>query len=322
MYEVIHHGLHALAAAPNHQASGSPALSPLQVVVLALLQGVAELFPISSLGHTVVAPRLLGWSVDQHAEAFLPFVVALHLGTGVALLLYFRREWAAIVGPMLRSVRRGALSDDPDERLGWLLAVGTVPAAILGVFFEKRVRDLFADPKIAAGFLIANGVILFAGERLRARATLAAAGAGGGTVSVTVSTRPAPRPLATLGWGKAVLVGAAQALALLPGISRSGVTMVAGLASGLSHEAAARFSFLLATPVILAAGVVEIPTLFGAAGRPLLGDALLGGVLAGLAAYASVRFLMRYFRVGRLDPFAYYCWIAGGLALLTLGLRG
>jgi len=322
MHDVIHHGLYTLAAAQAQRGSGSTALSLWQVVALALLQGVAELFPISSLGHTVVAPRLLGWTVDQRADAFLPFVVALHLGTGVALLLYFRRDWAAIVGPMLGSVRRGALSDDPHERLGWLLALGTLPAAVLGVFFEKRVRDLFADPRIAAGFLIVNGVILFVGERLRVRATRAAARASGETVSLSAASRPAPRPLATLGWGEAFLVGAAQALALLPGISRSGVTMVAGLGTGLSHEAAARFSFLLATPVILAAAVVEIPTLFGASGRSLLGAAVLGGVLAGLAAYASVRFLMRYFQVGRLDPFAYYCWVAGGLALLILTARG
>jgi undecaprenyl-diphosphatase len=214
---------------------------------------------------------------------------------------------------MVRSVQRGSLSSNPEERLGWLLAVGTIPAAVIGVFFEKRVRDFFADPKIAAGFLIVNGVILFAGERLRLRAGRLTVAAARG------DARRTPRPIATLGWGEALLVGGAQSMALLPGISRSGVTMVAGLATGLTHEAAARFSFLLATPIILAAAVVEVPTLFG---TDLLGDAILGGILAGLAAYASVRFLMRYFRAGRLDPFAYYCWLAGGLALLGLALRG
>ncbi len=313
MQAVIGHGLQLVAAHSAAHGAGATQPTTIQVVLLALLQGVAELFPVSSLGHTVIAPKLLGWHLDQHAESFLPFVVALHLGTGIALIVYFWRDWLAILTPMVRSVQQGSLSSNPEERLGWLLAVGTIPAAVLGVFFEKRVRDFFADPKIAAGFLIVNGVILFAGEHLRLRAgrlTVAAA---------TGDTRQAPRPIATLGWGEAFLVGGAQALALLPGISRSGVTMVAGLATGLTHEAAARFSFLLATPIILAAAVVEVPTLFGS---DLLGKAILGGVLAGLAAYASVRFLMRYFHAGRLDPFAYYCWLAGGLALLGLALRG
>jgi undecaprenyl-diphosphatase len=300
----------SLLLPPLAQAAGAVHLSALQLLVLALLQGVAELFPISSLGHTVIAPSLLGWHIDQHADSFLPFVVALHLGTGIALVAYFWRDWYAILTPMLRSVRRGAPSQDPDERMGWLLAMGTIPAAVLGVFFEKSVRNFFADPRIAALFLIANGVILFLGEHLRLRA---------GRLQLAATLDRVPRPITTLTFGDAFRIGAAQALALLPGISRSGVTMVAGLASGLSHEAAARFSFLLATPIILAAAVVEVPSLFGSS---LFGAAVLGGVLAGLAAYASVRFLMRYFTVGRLTPFAYYCWATGGLALIVLTLRG
>jgi undecaprenyl-diphosphatase len=309
MSMLIEHGLPALRAA----ATTTTQVSHLQAIILALLQGVAELFPISSLGHTVIAPQLLGWAINQHADTFLPFVVALHLGTGIALVIYFWRDWLAIVVPTLRSVRRGSLSGDPNERLGWMLCVGTVPAAILGVLFEKAVRTLFGDAKIAAAFLIVNGAVLFLGEHLRARA---------GQLELTATPDRTPRPLAELHWSQAFGIGAAQALAFLPGISRSGVTMVAGLASGLSHEAAARFTFLLATPVILAAAALEIPSLFSASGRPLLGDAILGGVLAGLAAYASVRFLMRYFQVGRLDPFAYYCWAAGGLSLIILAVRG
>jgi undecaprenyl-diphosphatase len=270
--------LPALAA-----ASSTTHLSIVQVVVLALLQGVAELFPISSLGHTVIAPKLLGWHIDQSADSFLPFVVALHLGTGIALVVYFRRDWVAIITPMVRSVQRGRLSDDPTERIGWLVAVGTIPAAILGVLLEKPVKSLFANPEYAAAFLIVNGFVLYLGERLRLRAqaypAAAAAGAGGMRVALDapagdLDARPA-RPITTLGWGEAAIIGAAQALAFLPGISRSGVTMVAGLASGLNHEAAARFSFLLATPVILAAAALEIPTLFGSSGRDLLGDAVL-----------------------------------------------
>ena len=288
-----------------------------QVVVLALLQGVAELFPISSLGHTVIAPKLLGWSIDQRSDAFLPFVVALHVGTGVALVIYFWRDWVAIVTPMLKSVQLGRMGTDPNERLGWLVAVGSIPAAILGVFFEKSVKGFFADPRIAAAFLIVNGFVLFIGERLRLRERHVNLATGANS-NVTLGS--APRPITSLRWSEAFIIGGSQALAFLPGISRSGVTMVAGLASGLTHEAAARFSFLLATPVILGAGAIEIPTLFDAKG--LLGDAIFGGVLAGIAAYFSVRFLMRYFTVGRLDPFAYYCWAAGALALVGLSLRG
>jgi undecaprenyl-diphosphatase len=301
-------------------ATAATQVTAVQAIVLGLLQGIAELFPISSLGHTVILPKLLGWNIDQGSDTFLPFVTALHLGTAIALIVYFWRDWVAILTPMLRSIQRGSLSNDPNERLGWLVAVGTLPAAVLGVFFEKTVKHLFADPKIAAAFLIVNGFILYFGEHLRLRAQaqmLAVAGAGtqGGTIDVNET---APRDVTTLGWNEAFLVGASQVAAFIPGISRSGVTMVAGLGTGLSHETAARFAFLLGTPVILGAALVEVPSLFGSS---LLGLSILGGVVAGIAAYFSVRFLMRYFTTNRLDPFAYYCWIAGTLAFVVLLFR-
>ncbi|HWE61674.1 MAG TPA: undecaprenyl-diphosphate phosphatase [Chloroflexota bacterium] len=298
-------------------ATASAQVTAFQAIVLGLLQGITELFPISSLGHTVILPRLLGWNINQSADNFLPFVTALHLGTAIALIVYFRREWIAILVPMLRSIQRGSLSDDANERLGWLVAVGTVPAAVLGVFLEKTVKSLFADPKVAAAFLVVNGFVLYFGEHLRVRAQAAHTPAGNqhGTID---RNETAPRAVTTLGWGEAFVVGASQVLAFLPGISRSGVTMVAGLATGLSHETAARFTFLLATPVILGAALVEIPSLFGSS---LLGMSILGGVMAGIAAYFSVRFLMRYFTTNRLDPFAYYCWIAGALSFAILALR-
>ena len=297
-------------------------LTFVQVVVLALLQGVAELFPISSLGHTVIVPPLFGWSIDEKANSFLPFVVALHLGTGIALVIYFWRDWVAVVVPMIRSIQSGHLSDAPEERLGWLLAVGTIPAAVIAVFLQTPIKDAFANPRIAASFLIVNGFILFLGERLRVRQQGRLAAAGSGGITFSAHAEEGHRAVTTLGWGEAAIIGAAQALALIPGISRSGVTMVAGLASGLSHETAARFTFLLATPIILAAAIVEVPILFGADGRALLGDAILGAILSGVAAFISVRFLMRYFTSGRLTPFAYYCWAAGVLALIGLALRG
>lgn len=278
-------------------------MSIFQVLVLALLQGVTELFPVSSLGHTVIIPSLLHWHVNQADPTFLPFVVLLHVGTATALVIYFWRDWVSIVRAVVRSAIAGRLFNTPDERLGWRLILATIPVGIVGTLFQKQVQGLFADPKAAAAFLIVNGGILFLGERLRRRAVM---GEEGRT------------PLDQLKVRTAVGVGSAQILALLPGISRSGSSMVAGLFANLTHEAAARFSFMLATPVILGAGVLKVPDLFTGAGRPHLPVYLLGGVVAGLAAYVSVAYLMRYFRVGRLDPFAIYCAAFGIFSLVML----
>lgn len=278
-------------------------MSAFQSLVLALLQGVTELFPVSSLGHTVVLPALLGWSIDQHDPSFLAFVVLLHVGTAGALLIYFWRDWWAIASAVVRSAIRGQLSGSPDERLGWMLIAGTIPAGLAGLLLEREVRVLFASPRAAAVFLVANGVMMFAGERVRRHAIAFDAGR---------------TDLDRLSVPAAVAIGAVQALALLPGISRSGSTIVAGLVVNLKHEAAARFSFLLATPIIAAAGVLQVPRLFAASARPSLPVFLLGALVAGLAAFLSVAFLMRYFRVGRLDPFALYCMAFGAGALLLL----
>jgi undecaprenyl-diphosphatase len=278
-------------------------MSLIEALLLALLQGVTELFPISSLGHTVVLPALVGWNVDQRAPTFLPFVVMLHLGTAAALLAYFWREWRSIASALIRSVIRGRLSEDPEEHVAWMVVVGTIPAAVVGLLFEKQLKVLFGAPAIAAIFLVVNGFVLFFGERVRRRRAAEAS------------------TIAVLSWREALVVGAAQCTALLPGISRSGATMVAGLVTGLDHETSARFSFLLATPIILGAGLIEVPVLLGPEGQHMLGLALAGAVAAGIAAWLSVTFLMRYFRVGRLDPFAYYCWAIGALSLIILYLR-
>jgi undecaprenyl-diphosphatase len=278
-------------------------MSVFQVLVLALLQGVTELFPVSSLGHSVIIPSLLHWKVNQSDPTFLPFLVLLHVGTATALLIYFWRDWVKIVTAVVGSAVAGHLQGTPEERLGWRLILATIPVGLVGTFFQKQVQALFANPKAAAAFLIVNGVIMFVGERLRRRAVMAEEGR---------------TPLDKLPMGTAVAVGSAQILALLPGISRSGSSMVAGLLANLTHEAAARFSFLLATPVILGAGVLKIPDLFTSAARPHLGLYLIGAVVAGGAAYVSVAYLMRYFRVGRLDPFAIYCAAFGILSLILL----
>ena len=296
----------------------------IQAIALALLQGISELFPISSLGHTVVVTSLLGWREFQGGEAFLPFVVLLHVGTAGALLTFFWRDWLRIVRALFVTAIAGRIDADPNGRLAWLIVAGTIPAGLIGLFLEHPLRSLFESPVVAAVFLVVNGGVLLAGEHLRRRAAVAtgtAALALGGSLEVArpgqiiVADDRAPsdharRPLASLSVVEAVLVGLAQALALIPGISRSGVTMVAGLLVGMSHEEAATFAFLLATPIIGAAGLLEVPQLFTSADASLP-MALVGGVAAGVAAYLSVRFLMRYFETGRLDPFGVYCLLAG-----------
>jgi undecaprenyl-diphosphatase len=278
-------------------------MSIFQVLVLALLQGVTELFPVSSLGHIVILPKLLGWNINQADPTFLAFVVLLHVGTATALVIYFWRDWLAIVRSVFRSVVDGRMHGTPDERLGWRLIAGTVPAGLIGVLFQKQVQSLFANPRAAAAFLIVNGIIMFVGERIRRRA---------------VALEGERTRLDGLSVRTAVGIGSAQILALFPGISRSGSTMVAGLLANLTHEAAARFAFLLATPIIFGAGVLKIPDLFTPTALPHFPVYLLGGVAAGVAAFLSVAYLMRYFRVGRLDPFAIYCAAFGIVSLILL----
>jgi undecaprenyl-diphosphatase len=270
-------------------------------MLLAVLQGTSELFPVSSLGHTVLVPSLLHWSIDRSDPTFLAFVVALHLGTAIALLAFYRNDWLRIVRALVASVARGSFSDNPDERVAWLLVVGTIPVAILGVFLEKPVRQFFGSTALVAGFLILNAFVMFAGEALRKR---------------SVAAQSAGRPLATLPWGDGGIIGVSQAFALLPGISRSGSSIVAGLLVGLSHESAARYSFLLATPVILAASVLEVPKLFEPGASDVLAQSAVGGVVAAVTAYASVAFLTRWFASHDLRPFGWYCLAVGTLALV------
>lgn len=301
-----------LAAHPSGVGAG---LTLFQVIVLALLQGVAELFPISSLGHTVILPALLRWNIDQKAPSYLAFVVLLHFGTAAALLLFYWRDWLRLLRILFASLARGKFSGDPDERFIWLVVVGTVPAAVLALLFEGALRENFGNPKSAAVLLAINGVLMLAGEALRRRQR-GAADKGG--LSRTAEYKDVDK----LGWGGAVIVGLFQSLALLPGISRSGATMVGGLALGLRHHEAMRFTFMLATPIIIAASVKTAPDLLTSGGRGVLGYAVLGCLLSAIAAYLSVRFLDRYFKTNRLDPFAYYCLVAGiaALVLLSAGL--
>ena len=273
-----------------------------QAAILGLLQGVSELFPISSLGHSVIVPKLLGWNIHQNASYFLTFLVALHLATALVLLGFFWHDWVRIVKGLGRSLRDREISD-PDAKLGWLLVVGTIPAGILGLLLQDYLRKLFASAEYASIFLTLNGLMLFGAEALRRRAPVEA-------------DDDDERIARTVGWWQGFTVGAAQAIALIPGFSRSGAAMGGGLLVGLSHKDAARFAFLLATPIILAAAVLKLPELAGSEGNGVRGPALLGALCAALSAYVSVRFLMRYFETRTLTPFAVYCVCAGTAATI------
>ena len=269
----------------------------LVLLAVAALQGVTELFPISSLGHSILVPALFHWPINRDASWFLPFLVVLHLGTATALLLYFWRDWVDLIGGWLRA---GGKPTNPQSRLLWLLIVGTVPAGLIGLALAHKIQALFGGFTFAAIALMANGLLLIGGDFLKHRQGL--------------------RSLPELGWGRAALVGLAQALALIPGFSRSGATLVAGLGLGLNYADSARFSFLLATPIIAAAGVLEVPKLLHSAlPHALLGSIVAAGVLAGVLAWLSTWFLMRWFRgheVQALRPFGIYCLLFGALALV------
>jgi undecaprenyl-diphosphatase len=299
-------------------------LSYVEALIVGAFQGVTELFPVSSLGHSVLVPALIGgrWAQDLNVSSpespYLAFIVGLHVATAAALLVFFWRDWVKIIAGFYTSVRHRRITT-PAERLAWLIVVATIPVGISGLALEHLFRTTLGRPVPAAVFLTLNGLILYGGERLRRRATA--------TVEVVPVQRDhdvltaADERIAELPLRHGLIIGCAQILALLPGISRSGVTMVAGLLRGLSHEEAARFSFLLATPVILAAGVLKIPDLFGPLGAGIGGQVLAGSAASFVAAYAAVRFLTRYFETRTLTPFAIYCVLAGAGSLLWLTLR-
>jgi len=366
--------------------------------IVGLIQGVTELFPVSSLGHNVLLPALIGgcWAKDLNVAAdespYLAFIVGLHVATAIALLIYFWRDWVRIIKGFFTSLgqiawpARGTSRWDlrPDERLAWLIILATIPVGLVGLAFEHTFRVIFGKPAYAAVFLILNGLILIAGERFRRRASLeadeeiaaerehalsAAHGSGGRyhrdqgrsyreegryyqdgdwdrdydsfyrdedrhyvREARHAGGRRAERAeemdnavesdqrLSAMGYGQAIIIGSSQILALLAGISRDGVTMVTGMARGLSREDAARFAFLLATPVILAAGALKIPDLMGPLGNGIHGQVLFGSVLSGVGAYVSVRFLVRYFQTRTLTPFGIYCLVAGLGSLVYLQL--
>jgi len=285
-------------------------ISYLQAVILGIAQGIAEPFPISSLGHGVVLPSLAGWNIHQNDKFFLTFLVATHLGTALVLLGLFLRDWVRIAKGLWRSLQiREIRDDDVDARLGWLLIAATIPVGIIGLLLETPLRKLFASPQTAAFFLIINGIALLMFERLRRRPPRPGDYLGDGDERI-----------AKLSWGQAIKVGTAQVAALIPGISRSGFSMGGGLLVGLSNEDAARFSFLLATPVILAAAALKLPELLGSEGNGVRGQALVAGVCAAVTTFFAVKFLLRYFETNRLTPFGIYCIVVGSACTVAFAL--
>jgi undecaprenyl-diphosphatase len=292
-----------------------------QAIVIGAVQGVTELFPISSLGHAVLLPHWLGgsWSKAVGDESvgespYLAFIVVLHVATALALLVFFWREWVAIVKGLFRSIAKRKI-ETVHERMAWLIVIATIPAGITGLILEHELRVVFAKPLAAAIFLTANGFILLGGERLRRRAVehadaevRPAASLSSDELDEAVVTRVRPKDAA---W-----IGLAQVLALFAGISRSGITMVTGLARGLDHEQAVRFSFMLATPIILAAGLLKIPDFTGHLGDGIRGQALAGAGAAFVGALLATKFLTRYFQTNKLNPFAIYCMVAGAASIV------
>ncbi|WP_375502099.1 undecaprenyl-diphosphate phosphatase [uncultured Jatrophihabitans sp.] len=286
-------------------------LSWLEAGVVGAFQGVSELFPVSSLGHSVLIPAIVGgsWQRDLDVRSpespYLAFIVGLHVATALALIIYFRRDWALLMRGLYTSVRHRRIRE-PEERLIWLLILATIPVGIAGLLLEHTFRTHLATPTLTAIFLIVNGVLLELSQRLQRRRPQTLDDT---EVDVALSQRPV---------GQSVLVGAAQVAALAPGISRSGITMAAGVTAGWGNQQAARFSFLLATPVILAAGVLKVPDLFGPLGDGIRGQVLFGSVLSGIGAYVAVRFLDRWFANRTLRPYALYCVVAGIVALVLV----
>ncbi len=308
----------------------------LQSIVLGALQGITELFPISSLGHSVILPKILGWNINQSANFFLIFLVATHLATALVLLGFFFQDWILIIKGFFRSIKiRKIDPTDTYARLGWLIVVSSIPAGILGLLFEDKFKALFASPKYAAIFLIFNGLLLFGAELLRKKSASESASQMSGVESqistaeqqssiseqLANSGTHSDEQISKISWTQSVKVGLVQCLSLIPGFSRTGATIGGGLAIGLNHENAARYSFLLATPIILAASLLKLPELLVSSDANIIGPIIVGSVVAAIMAYFSVRFLTKYFETKKLTPFAIYCVVAGIVASILLLFR-
>ena len=352
----------ALALA-DHAPTCSAHITYFEAGIVGLIQGVTELFPVSSLGHNVLIPALVGGCWAQHLNVaapespYLAFIVGLHVATAIALLIYFWRDWMRIIGGFFTSIGH-MIKPEPgadrfemrnvNEKMAWMIILATIPVGLVGIAFEHEFRVFFGKPIRAAIFLAINGLILLAGERFRTKRSLQAdqeiaqqreqqqemvtagvqrrtgnfrhaSGHQAVRAEEVAQGIEADERLAKRSNGQAILIGSSQILALLAGISRDGVCMVTGMFRGLAREDAARFAFLLATPVILAAGVLKIPDLYGPLGNGIHGQVYFGSLLSGIGAYVSVRFLTRYFQTRTLTPFGIYCLVLGLGSIVYLG---
>jgi undecaprenyl-diphosphatase len=309
-----------LATAAHTSSQVSHHLTYFEAIVLGIFQGVTELFPVSSLGHTVLIPQLFGWhnivKSESASESFyLAFIVGLHVANALALLVFFWKDWVRIVKGFFTTLRTRRVQTST-ERLAWLIIIASIPTGFAGLLLEHRLRTLLARPMAAAVFLMINGVILFAGERVRRRSAVRELAAREGT------TPEGSRRLDTLQYREAGFIGLSQSLALIAGLSRDGIAMVAGLVRGLDNEDAARFAFLLATPIILAAGLYKIPDLLGPNGNDVRGQVVIASIVTFFVSLVTVRYLLRYFKTRNLIPFAIYCLAFGGFMVLFIAAGG
>lgn len=286
-------------------------LSYLQGIILGILQGITELFPISSLGHSVILPSILGWHINEQSPFFLMFLVATHTATAIVLLLFFWKDWVRIVSGFFRSVAKRKIDPkDADSKLAWVLIIGTIPAGLVGLLLEHQIREYLLSGKFAAIFLALNGVLLFGAEMLRRNAK--------SNKTQAIDEKEEDERISKMSWWQAFKVGLMQVLALMPGFSRTGSTMAGSLLVGLSHEDSIRYSFLLSTPIIAAAAALELTKLIATGNLAAMGVSIVGGLFAALCSYLSVRFLTTYFKTDnrKLTPFALYCFVAGLASLV------
>ena len=293
----------------------SSLITTFQAVVLGALQGVSELFPISSLGHTVIFPNLFGWTnivkwQSQTESPWLAFIVMLHVGSAVGLLIYFWRDWVEIITAFFRTLGKRRV-ETRAEKLAWLIVWSSIPTGILGILLEHTARVATAKPEIASIFLVVNGFILLGAERLRRRSEVRTRARAEGRSGVDVD-----REIESLSYVEGVGVGFVQSSALIAGISRDGVVMSAGLQRGLDNAGAAKLSFLLATPIILAAGVFKVGDLLGHNGNGIRGEAVVAAAVAAIFAVFTVHFLTRWFKTRNLIPFGIYCVLFGAAMVI------
>ncbi|NCU78341.1 MAG: undecaprenyl-diphosphate phosphatase [Actinobacteria bacterium] len=273
-----------------------------QAVIIGAIQGITELFPISSLGHAILVPAWLGGTfrefISSENQSYLLVTIAMHLASSVALFIVFRKRWTRLISGSLSAVKNRNLQSTQFRVLSYIL-IATVPVGILGLAFDDYFQSIFGNPKFSSIFLTINGLILVGAERLAKRDQLHELTDSDAEIDQRVNVR------------RSVVIGFGQSLALFAGISRFGVTMSAGLLSKLNHSVASDFAFLLSLPVILGASIVKLPDLFTTDTNQIIGQIIVGSIVSFICTYISVTFLVKWFKTRTLYPFAIYCLVFG-----------